>query len=109
MIRVASIAVILAVAVAACSPTDQDFASDDQYRMLVVIEALESYHSDHDAYPENLGSLVPAYVGREPLNRLGDPFDYAAYASPDRFFLGSGYDAGCGYTSGLGWDCTGGH
>ena len=66
---------------------DRPTAQEGQERAVELIEALEQYKSDTDAYPPELDSLVPAYLSTLPQPAPGTNYDYELLSNGKEFTI----------------------
>lgn len=74
-----------------------------------IIEALESYEAEHNAYPEKLDALVPGYLPEDSIKPEDFLFDYQITDTSYKLvfrYTGPGMNI-CTYTPETGWDCFG--
>jgi len=91
-------------------PPGEGPKAETGYKSLApIIDALESYKSEHNSYPEKLGALVPDFLPDLSVEPEGFLFDYrikgASYELVFRY-AGPGMNI-CTYTPEAGWDCYG--
>ena len=65
-------------------------AQESQRKASAVIEALEKYNKDKQAYPSALTEMIPAYLGQipRPDERGARDFYYRASRDQKKFWLG---------------------
>jgi len=107
----------LSVVLTTCglAPGEGPKAERGYQRAAPVIEALQSYHADHGAYPDSLPQLVPDYLAADALalpehEQERYPLEYRVeagiYALTFRY-VGPGVNECTFRPDGNGWKCSG--
>jgi hypothetical protein len=95
-------------------PTDEPPGVGEKYEKgyaasAPVIEALEKYRADHDAYPQKLAELVPDYLPAAPGKTDALDFSYSSTGDSYSFsfhYTGPGMNT-CTFKPGEDWRCSG--
>jgi hypothetical protein len=65
--------------IAACDAPGEGKKAEQGYALCrPVIDALDDYYRDHQAYPEHLNALVPGYIDQVPDTFDSFPIEYEA-------------------------------